>query len=47
MKVYGLSNYLRVSIGTEVENIKFIDELKTFLKNEDEIKNLKKFLLLV
>ena len=32
MKVYGLSNYLRVSIGTEVENIKFIDELKTFFK---------------
>ena len=30
MKVYGLSNYLRVSIGTEEENIKFINELKTF-----------------
>ena len=32
MKVYGLSNYLRVSIGTKEENIKFINELKTFLK---------------
>ena len=32
MKVYGLSNYLRVSIGTKAENIKFIDELKTFFK---------------
>ena len=30
MKVYGLSNYLRVSIGNKEENIKFIDELKTF-----------------
>ena len=38
MKVYGLSNYLRVSIGTKEENIKFINELKTFLKNEDEIR---------
>ena len=32
MKVYGLSNYLRVSIGTEEENIKFINELKTFFR---------------
>ena len=32
MKVYGLSNYLRVSIGTEEENIKFVNELKTFFK---------------
>ena len=32
MKVYGLSNYLRVSIGTKEENIKFINELKTFFK---------------
>ena len=30
MKVYGLSNYLRVSIGNKEENIKFINELKTF-----------------
>ena len=34
MKVYGLSNYLRVSIGTEEENIKFINELKTFFKKQ-------------
>ncbi len=32
MKVYGLSNHLRVSIGTEKENIKFVNELKTFFK---------------
>ena len=32
MKVYGLSNYLRVSIGTKEENIKFINELKTFFR---------------
>tara|TARA_B100000242_G_scaffold276706_1_gene232798 strand:- start:220 stop:672 length:453 start_codon:yes stop_codon:yes gene_type:complete len=32
MKVYGLSNYLRVSIGNEEENIKFINELKTFFR---------------
>ncbi len=38
MKVYGLSNYLRVSIGTEEENIKFVNALKTFLKNNDEIR---------
>ena len=33
MKVYGLSNYLRVSIGNEKENLIFIDELKAFLEN--------------
>ena len=33
MKVYGLPNYLRVSIGTEEENIKFLNELKSFLEN--------------
>ena len=33
MKVYGLSNYLRVSIGTQEENIEFISELKKFLKH--------------
>ena len=33
MKVYGLSNYLRVSIGTQDENIKFLNELKSFLEN--------------
>ena len=32
MKVYGLSNYLRVSIGTKEENVKFINELKTFFR---------------
>ena len=31
MNAYGLSNYLRVSIGKEEENIIFIKELKTFL----------------
>ena len=34
MKVYGLSNHLRVSIGTEDENIKFINELKTFFNKQ-------------
>ena len=33
MKVYGLSNYLRVSIGTQEENIEFVNELKSFLEN--------------
>ena len=33
MKVYGLSNHLRVSIGNEEENLKFIKELKAFLAN--------------
>ena len=33
MKVYGLSNHLRVSIGNEEENLKFIKELKSFLEN--------------
>ena len=33
MQVYGLSNYLRVSIGNEKENLIFIDELKAFLEN--------------
>ena len=32
MKVYGLPNHLRVSIGTDYENIKFVEELKTFLE---------------
>ena len=31
MNAYGLSNYLRVSIGNEEENIIFIKELKSFL----------------
>ncbi len=35
MKVYGLSSYLRVSIGADEENIKFINELKTFLKKNE------------
>ena len=34
MKVYGLSNHLRVSIGTENENIKFVNELKTFFNKQ-------------
>ena len=34
MKVYGLSNHLRVSIGTEDENIKFVNELKTFFNKQ-------------
>ena len=33
MKVYGLSDHLRVSIGNEIENLRFIEELKTFLEN--------------
>ena len=33
MKVYGLSDYLRVSIGNETENLRFIQELKIFLEN--------------
>ena len=32
MKVYGLSNHLRVSIGTQEENIKFLNELKSFFR---------------
>ena len=32
MGVYNLTNYLRVSIGTEKENITFINELKIFLR---------------
>ena len=27
MKVYGLTDYIRVSIGNEEENIKFIEQL--------------------
>ena len=34
MKVYGLPNHLRVSIGTEDENIKFVNELKTFFNKQ-------------
>ncbi len=34
MSVYKLSNYLRVSIGTEKENITLINELKLFLENK-------------
>ena len=34
MTVYGLSNYLRVSIGADEENVKFINELKTFFKKQ-------------
>ena len=33
MKVYGLSDHLRVSIGNETENLRFIEELKIFLEN--------------
>ena len=33
MNAYGLTNYLRVSIGNEEENIIFINALKTFLDN--------------
>ena len=33
MNAYGLSNYLRVSIGNEEENIIFIKELKSFLED--------------
>ena len=31
MNAYGLSNYLRISIGNEEENIIFINALKRFL----------------
>ena len=34
MNAYGLSNYLRVSIGNEEENIIFIKELKNFLDKQ-------------
>ena len=34
MSAYGLSNYLRVSLGNEEENIIFIKELKKFLDNQ-------------
>ena len=33
MKVYGLPNHLRISIGNEQENLKLIKELKTFFEN--------------
>ena len=33
MNAYGLTNYLRVSIGNEEENIIFINALKNFLDN--------------
>ena len=33
MKVYGLLDHLRVSIGNETENFRFVEELKTFLEN--------------
>ena len=33
MNAYGLTNYLRVSIGNEEENITFIKQLKSFLDN--------------
>ena len=33
MKVYGLPNHLRISIGNEKENLKLIKELKTFFEN--------------
>ena len=33
MKVYGLPNHLRVSIGKESENFKFMEVLKAFLAN--------------
>ena len=33
MKVYNLSNYLRISIGTEEENLKLVEVLKLFLEN--------------
>ncbi len=33
MGVYGLSDHLRVSIGNEEENLKFIEQLKLFLEN--------------
>ena len=34
MKVYGLLDHLRVSIGNEEENLKFMRELKLFLENK-------------
>ena len=34
MAVYKLINYLRVSIGTEKENITLINELKNFLEKK-------------
>ena len=33
MSVYGLSNHLRISIGTEEENRTLIKKLKIFLEN--------------
>ena len=36
MKVYGLPNHLRISIGNEKENIVLIRELKSFLENSHE-----------
>jgi histidinol-phosphate aminotransferase len=36
MKVYGLPNHLRISIGNEKENIVLIRELKSFLENGHE-----------
>ena len=33
MSVYNLPSYLRVSLGTEEENVTFIKELKSFLEN--------------
>ena len=36
MAVYNLPNYLRVSIGTEKENITLINELKIFLEKDNE-----------
>ena len=33
MSVYNLPNYLRVSLGTEEENVTLIKELKDFLEN--------------
>ena len=33
MKVYGLPNHLRVSIGNEIQNLRFLEELKIFLEN--------------
>ena len=36
MAVYNLPNYLRVSIGTEKENITLINELKIFLEKDND-----------
>jgi len=36
MKVYGLPNHLRISIGNEIENKTLIKELKNFLKKNNE-----------